>query len=60
MGRRVWVPVSDGIVVAGCQLDILDALALGCLILLLCLVIVLTSHVGEEHAIRDLDACCTA
>lgn len=60
MGGRVWIVVGDGIVVTRCQLNVLDAFAFGSLILLLCLVIVLAGHVGEEPAIRNLEAGCTA
>lgn len=55
----VWVPVCDGIVVACCQLYVLDAFAVGVLILLSRLLVVLASHISQEHAIRNLHASCT-
>ena len=60
VGCSVWIPVCDGIVIAFCQLHILDAFALGILKLFLCFVVVLTSHIGEEHVIRNLQASCGA
>ena len=60
----VWcsirVPIRDGVVIACCQFHILDAFAFSILKLFLSLVIVLASHVGQKHAIRNVNTSCTA
>ena len=54
MRGSVWVPVCDGIVIAGLQLDILYTLSFGLMELLFSFIVVLARHISEECILSGL------
>ncbi len=58
MRGSVWVPVCDGIVIAGLQLDILYTLSFGLMELLFSFIVVLARHISEECILWNSDPSC--